>query len=89
MNKRHRAGLQRLTLEEEVYTKERPPPIEGQLQAVLAHIEDLHVRALSENGHVISFFIHSSSCLSTGGDRSGVVGRQLERLRPPSHLRIF
>ena len=47
MNKRHRAGLQRLTLEEEVYTKERPPPIEGQLQAVLAHIEDLHVRALS------------------------------------------
>ena len=43
MNKRYRAGLQRLTIEEEVYTKERPPPIEGQLQAVLAHIQDLHV----------------------------------------------
>ena len=43
LNKRQRAGLQRLTLEEEVYTKDKPPPIEGQLQAVLAHIEDLHV----------------------------------------------
>ena len=31
-------------VEEQVYTKDRPPPIEGQLISVQAHIEDLEVR---------------------------------------------
>ena len=31
-------------VEEQVYTKDRPPPIEGQLISVQAHIEDLEVK---------------------------------------------
>ena len=31
-------------VEEQVYTKDRPPPIEGQLSSVQAHIEDLEVK---------------------------------------------
>jgi hypothetical protein len=34
-------------VEEQVYTKDRPPPIEGQLSSVQAHIEDLEVKYIS------------------------------------------
>ena len=36
-------------VEEQVYTKDRPPPIEGQLSAVQAHIEDLEVNYTCNN----------------------------------------
>ena len=34
-------------VEEQVYTKDRPPPIEGQLSSVQAHIEDLEVISIA------------------------------------------
>ena len=36
-------------VEEQVYTKDRPPSIEGQLSSVQAHIEDLEVNVLNLN----------------------------------------
>ena len=45
MKKRRPQQLGRMAqVEEQVYTKDRPPPIEGQLISVQAHIEDLEVK---------------------------------------------
>ena len=44
LKKRRPQQLGRMAqVEEQVYTKDRPPPIEGQLSSVQAHIEDLEV----------------------------------------------
>ena len=45
LKKRRPQQLGRMAqVEEQVYTKDRPPPIEGQLISVQAHIEDLEVK---------------------------------------------
>ena len=45
MKKRRPQQLGRMAqVEEQIYTKDRPPPIEGQLISVQAHIEDLEVK---------------------------------------------
>ena len=44
-------------VEEQVYTKDRPPPIEGQLSAVQAHIEDLEVNSTCNNIYFFDFEI--------------------------------
>ena len=45
MKKRRPQQMGRMAqVEEQVYTKDRPPPIEGQLISVQAHIEDLEVK---------------------------------------------
>ena len=50
LKKRRPQQLGRMAqVEEQVYTKDRPPPIEGQLSAVQAHIEDLEVNITSIN----------------------------------------
>ena len=42
-------------VEEQVYTKDRPPPIEEQLSSVQAHIEDLEVNDHLQNHIGISY----------------------------------
>ena len=42
-------------VEEQVYTKDRPPPIEEQLSSVQAHIEDLEVNSHLQN-HIDIFY---------------------------------
>ena len=44
-------------VEEQVYTKDRPPPIEGQLISVQAHIEDLEVKYILNLQRLPSFKI--------------------------------
>ena len=43
LKKRRQQPRGRMEVVEQVYTKDRPPTIEGQLTSVQAHIEDLEV----------------------------------------------
>ena len=47
-------------VEEQVYTKDRPPPIEEQLSSVQAHIEDLEVNDHLQN-HIGIFYQKTDS----------------------------